>query len=157
AGGSALPRGTRGTRGRGAAVPRHGWGRPWLVPVRRAAALRRGSRRDGPRPRRVGSPEQALSAGHPPDELLPRALRSPRGRVSGVRGRGAAVAGAAVLPGHERGRGGAGRRGAAHRGRAGACRAAPRLGRRVPLPRAPTPRLPPPQRLARVRSPSLAP
>ena len=37
--------------------------------------------------------------GHPPLQLLPRALRSPRGRVPGLRGRGAPLACAAVLPG----------------------------------------------------------
>ncbi len=46
----------------------------------------------------AGHPEQALSAGDPPDELLPRALRPPRGRVPGLRGRRRALAGAAVLP-----------------------------------------------------------
>ena len=39
----------------------------------------------------------------PPDELLPRALRSSRRRISGLRGRGGPFAFAAVLPGDERG------------------------------------------------------
>ena len=43
--------------------------------------------------------EQALPAGDPPDELLPRALRPPRGRVPGLRGRRRALDRAAVLPG----------------------------------------------------------
>ena len=34
---------------------------------------------------------EALPAGDPPDELLPRALRPPRGRVPGLRGRGRAA------------------------------------------------------------------
>ena len=41
---------------------------------------------------------QALPARDPPDELLPRALRPPRGRVPGLRGRRPPLAGAAVLP-----------------------------------------------------------
>ena len=48
---------------------------------------------------------QALPAGHPPHELLPRALRPSRGRVPGLRGRRRAVGRAAVLPGHDRGPG----------------------------------------------------
>ena len=55
---------------------------------------------------------QAVPAGDPPDELLPRALRPPAGRVPGLRGRRGALAGAAVLPGDDRGPGGPGRRGA---------------------------------------------
>ena len=55
-------------------------------------------------------PEQALPAGDPPDELLPRALRPPRGRVPGLRGRRRALARAAVLPGDDRGPGRARRR-----------------------------------------------
>ena len=41
---------------------------------------------------------QALPARHPPDELLPRALRPSRGRVPGLRGRRRALDRAAVLP-----------------------------------------------------------
>ncbi len=42
---------------------------------------------------------QAVPARDPPDELLPRALRPPRGRVPRLRGRRRPLAGAAVLPG----------------------------------------------------------
>ena len=53
---------------------------------------------DDPRAARARRPEQAVPAGDPPDELLPRALRPPRGRVPGLRGRRRALARAAVLP-----------------------------------------------------------
>ena len=78
AGRRALPRGARRDRRAGAAVPRHRRRRARLVRVRRAASARRRSRRDGPRARASGHPEQALPAGDPPDELLPRALRPSR-------------------------------------------------------------------------------
>ena len=41
--------------------------------------------------RERGRGHEALPAGDPPDELLPRALRPPRGRVPGLRGRGSAA------------------------------------------------------------------
>ena len=63
---------------------------------------------------------QALPAGDPSDELLPRALRPPRGRVPGVRGRRPPLAGAAVLSRAERGRSGAGGGGAGRGDRGGA-------------------------------------
>ena len=53
---------------------------------------------------------QALPAGHPPHELLPRALRPSRGRVPRLRGRRRTLGGAAVLPRHDRGPGRAGGR-----------------------------------------------
>ena len=70
----------------------------------RPAALgrsRRGYRR-APRPRRR---LEAVPARDPPHDLLPRALRSPRGRAAGVRGRRPPLARAAVLPRSARGRG----------------------------------------------------
>ena len=80
--------------------------------------------------------------GDPPDELLPRALRAPRGGVPGVRGGGPAIAGAAVLPADHRGADRAGGRepardrlrvAAASRHTLPACRA-------CPSPRTPTSR-----------------
>ena len=47
---------------------------------------------------------QAVPARDPPDVLLPRALRPPRGRVPGLRGRRGALDRAAVLPGDDGGR-----------------------------------------------------
>ena len=78
--------------------------RSWFVYVVQLPAGRR-PRRHHPRAARAGHRLQALPAGDPPDELLPRALRPPRGPVPGVRGRGRALAGAAVLPGDDRGPG----------------------------------------------------
>ena len=85
--------------------------RGWFVFV---VQLPRGVDRDddGPRAARARRPEQALPARDPPDELLPRALRPPRGRVPGLRGRRRALARAAVLPGDDRGAGRARRDGA---------------------------------------------
>ena len=60
-------------------VPRRRRRRPRLVRLRGGAAGRRRPRRHDPRagrPRRAG---QALPAGDPPDVVLPRALRPPRG------------------------------------------------------------------------------
>ncbi len=91
-----------------------GWSCPAPTPAATAAAgsstwcsCPRGVDRDATvtRAARAGHRLQALPAGDPPDELLPRALRPPRGRVPGVRGRGRALAGAAVLPGADRGPG----------------------------------------------------
>src|SRR5207253_3831577 len=65
---------------------------------------------------------EALPAGDPPDELLPRAVPPPRGRVPGLRGRGESLAGPAVLPRAQRGAGGPGgqgSRGGDRRGPAG--------------------------------------
>ena len=81
-----------------------------LVRVRGAGAARARPRRGHPRPARPRRAVQALPAGHPPHELLPRALRPSRGRVPGLRGRRRAVGRAAVLPGHDRGPGAAGGR-----------------------------------------------
>ena len=53
--------------------------------------------------RRARRAVEAVPARDPPDVVLPRAVRSPRGRVPGVRGRRRAVDRAAVLPAHERG------------------------------------------------------
>src|SRR6202000_2708356 len=50
-----------------------------------------------------GGPGQAVLPGDPPDDVLPRAIRSSRGRVSGLRGRCRALDRAAVLPGDDRG------------------------------------------------------
>ena len=55
--------------------------------------------------RERGVQTQAVPARHPPDVLLPRALRPPRGRVPGLRGRRRALGRAAVLPGDDRGAG----------------------------------------------------
>ena len=121
-------------------------------------------------------PEQALPAGHPPDELLPRALRPSRGRIPGLRGCRGPLARAALLPADERGPGRARRRAAA-RGPRPLVRAAPapvvlrsgpparppssdevlRLIARVPLARASRPRLSAAQRLDRLRSAAVAP
>ena len=62
--------------------------------------------------------------------LLPRALRPPRGRVPGLRGRRRALGRAAVLPGDDRGPGRPGRRGAAVR----ASTSGLEIGRRSPGP-----------------------
>ena len=62
-------------------------GAPRLVRVRRPAAAEARSRRGGPSAARARHPEQAVLPGGAPDELLPRAVRAPRGRVPGVRGR----------------------------------------------------------------------
>src|SRR6202000_2956724 len=50
-----------------------------------------------------GGPGQAVLPGDPPDDVLPRAIRSSRGRVSGLRGRCRPLDRAAVLPGDDRG------------------------------------------------------
>ena len=78
--------------------------RSWFVYVVQLPPRRRPRRHD-PRLRERGHRHQALPARDPPDELLPRALRPPRGRVPRVRGRGRPLAGAAVLPGAHRGPG----------------------------------------------------
>ena len=127
----ALPRGARRHRGPRAAVrgPRRRPAR--LVRLRRPGAARRaGARRRRPGPARPRRPEQALPAGDPPDELLPRALRPSRGRVPGLRGRRRPLGRAAVLPRDDRRPGRARRRGAASRARArprlaAPCRASP--------------------------------
>ncbi len=104
---------------------------------------------------RRADPEQALPARDPPDELLPRALRPSRGRVPGLRGRGRALARAAVLPADDRGAGrarvasaeGDPRRGAAvSRHTLRACRASP----------SPRTRTSEAERLDRLRPPALA-
>ena len=100
AGGGRLPRGLPASPAiEGLELPcEDGGGRASrLVRVRRAAAAR--VDRDGAiercaRRRAV----QAVPAGDPPDELLPRALRPPRGRVPGLRGRPGALGRAAFLP-----------------------------------------------------------
>ena len=124
--GGALPRGARGHRGAGAAVrgPRRQTRRGWFVFV---VQLPRGADRDEAVRALAAArhPEQAVPAGDPPDELLPRALRPPRGRVPGLRGRRRALARAAVLPGDERGPGRA-RGGRAARGRSAGGRPAVR-------------------------------
>ena len=84
--------------------------------------------------RERGVAEQAVPAGDPPDELLPRALRPPRGRVPGLRGRRGALARAAVLPRDDRGRGRARGARSALRRRGSAC-ASHRDALRRPSPR----------------------
>ena len=91
-----------GHRGAAAAVPRCRRRPPRVVRVRRPAPARRRPRRRRARARRARDPEQALLPGDPPDELLPRAVRAPRGRVPGVRGRRRALDRAAVLPADDR-------------------------------------------------------
>src|SRR3954447_21418661 len=86
-----------------------------MVRVRGAASARLRPRRHDPRAAGARDPVQALSAGHPPDVLLPGALRLPRRRVPGVRGRRGALDRAPVLPRADRGRGRASRRGAVER------------------------------------------
>ena len=84
----------------------HGDRRGWFVFV---VQLPRGIDRDQTvRALEHGGSRQAVSARDPPDELLPRALRLPRRRVSGLRGRGRALYRAAVLPTDDRGPGHAG-------------------------------------------------
>ena len=92
--------------------------RGWFVFV---VQLPRGVDRDDddPRAARARRAVQALPAGDPPDVLLPRALRPPRGRVPGLRGRRRALARAAVLPGDDRGPGGARRAAALRDGASG--------------------------------------
>ena len=105
--------------------------RSWFVYV---VQLPRGVDRDADdqRAARARRRLQALPAGDPPHELLPRALRAPRGRVPGVRGRGRALAGPAVLPRADRGRG---RRGSRRRSREPAQRRAPSAATRHPAAR----------------------
>ena len=69
-----------------------------LVRLRRPAAARRRSRRHGQGAARARRPVQALPPGDPPDDVLPRDVRPPRGRVPGLRGRRPALDRAAVLP-----------------------------------------------------------
>ena len=93
--------------------PDAGGDAPRLVRLRRPAPARRRPRRRrcvALRERGVQS-KPYLPAIHLMT-LLPRALRPPRGRVPGLRGRRRALARAAVLPGDDRGPGRAGRRGA---------------------------------------------
>ena len=128
-------------RGRGgAAVPDHdGELRGWFVFV---VQVPRGVDRD--------ETVRALAArGRPSEPYLPaihlmsyyrERFGHRRGRVPGVRGRRGALAGAAVLPGDERGTGGA-RGGVSGRGAGGAPRRR-RLSARVALPRATGPDLP---------------
>ena len=88
----ALRRGARGRRGARAAVPGRGRRPPQLVRLRRAAAARRSTAtRRSSRCGERGHRDEALPAGDPPDELLPRALRLARGPVPGLRGRGRAA------------------------------------------------------------------
>ncbi len=61
--------------------------RAQLVRLRGPAAARRRSRRGRHGAARARRGLQAVPARDPPDELLPRALRPPRGRVPGLRGR----------------------------------------------------------------------
>ena len=89
---------------RGLGLPCEDGGRrpPRLVRLRRPGPARRPDRDDvDPRAARARHPVQALPAGDPPHELLPRGLRPPRGRVPGLRGRRRAVDRAAVLPAHD--------------------------------------------------------
>jgi perosamine synthetase len=62
-----------------AAVPDERRRPPRLVRVRRPAPARRRPRRDDPRAARARRAEQAVPARHPPDVVLPRALRPPAG------------------------------------------------------------------------------
>ena len=91
AGGGAVLGGAGGRRGARPALPGRGRRPAQLVRLRGAAAARRGPRRRGRRDARARRGHEALPAGDPPDELLPRALRPPRGRVPGLRGRGRAA------------------------------------------------------------------
>ncbi len=93
-----LPRGAQRRRGARPALRGAGRDAARMVRVRRAAARGLRARRDDPRAGGARHPEQALPARDPPDELLPRALRPPRGRVPGLRGRGSALDRAALLP-----------------------------------------------------------
>ena len=79
--GRALPRGARRHRGPRACRARTPAATARLVRLRRPAPARRRPRRRRRRAARARDREQALPAGDPPDELLPRALRPPRGRV----------------------------------------------------------------------------
>ena len=65
--------------------------RGWFVFVVQVPRGARPRHRD-PRPARARRAVQALPAGDPPHELLPRALRPPAGRVPGLRGRRGALA-----------------------------------------------------------------
>ena len=103
-----------GVEGLDAALPRRGRRPALLVRLRGPAPAAAWTATPPSRAlRERGRRHQALPAGDPPDELLPRALRPPRGRVPGLRGRGAPLARAAVLPRADRRPGRAGRRGAA--------------------------------------------
>ena len=125
AGGGAVPLGARGPGGADAALSGRRRRPPRLVRVRGATAARARPRRVRAGARAARDPEQAVLPGGPPDELLPRDVRAPPGRVPGVRGRRRALDRAAVLPGDDR------RPGAAGRGRArrGSARHAPRTAR----------------------------
>ena len=103
--GRLVPRGAGRHRGPRAAVRGRRRRAPRLVRLRRAGAARARPRRGHPRPAGPRRAVQALPAGHPPHELLPRALRPSRGRVPRLRGRRRAVGRAAVLPGDDRGPG----------------------------------------------------
>ena len=72
------------------------------VRLRGPGSARRRSRCGDRRAARARDRLEAVSAGDPPHELLPRALRPPRGRAAGMRGRVAPLAGAAVLSRAER-------------------------------------------------------
>ena len=100
-----VSRGAGRHRGAGAAVRGRRRRPPRLVRLRRAGAARARPRRGHPRAAPARRAVQALPAGHPPHELLSRALRPSRGRVPRLRGRRRAVGRAAVLPGHDRGPG----------------------------------------------------
>ena len=80
-------------------VPGRGRRPPVVVRLRRPASARGGPRRDDRADARRRRGLQAVPAGDPPDELLPRALRPPGRGVPGLRGRLAAFARAALLPG----------------------------------------------------------
>ena len=109
----ALPGGARRDRGARASVPRSRR-RPAAAGSCSSSSSRAASIATGPSAAlgELGRRQQAVLPGGSPDELLPRAVRSPRGRVPGVRGRRRALDRAALLPRDDRGPGGAGRGGA---------------------------------------------
>src|SRR6185312_1587951 len=111
-------RGAGRNRGVAAALPGRRPRAPRVVRLRGPAPGRLRSRRRGPGPGRAFDPQQAVLSGGSPDELLPRAVWSSRGRVRGMRGRGRALDRAAVLPRDDRLTDRAGGRGAARRARA---------------------------------------
>ena len=72
--------------------------RGWFVYVVQLPHRRRPRRARSSQLRELGVAVQAVPARDPPDVVLPRALRPPRGRVPGLRGRRRALDRAAVLP-----------------------------------------------------------
>ena len=74
-----VPRGARRARRRDAAVRRPRRREARLVRLRRPAPARRRSRRDDSCAARAGRRQQAVHAGDPPHELLPREVRLPPG------------------------------------------------------------------------------